>query len=384
MNRFFVLLVIAIFNGSWAVSESAAQRFDELPGPGPGKQVVDQARVIPDFAKAQLEALADEISRFRQSELVVLTVQDAQGLPPDEYAVAYFNKWGIGEDSNNNGLLVFAAMKQRRAFIALGDGLKSEANFAKSRQIAKSKMVSRFKRNDPGGAMFGGGFAAAREILGYSDLADRLELETNSERRLRLGNEQEPSFLFLFLGGGGILGLVAAMFLWSRHKVRYGQRHCKLCKADMVLLDEQQDDDYLNSPEQLEERLGSVDYDVWACMQCEHVLKFRYGSWFTHYSRCQKCRYHTANKVTSTIRAATTRRGGKVKVTETCRNCDYHETYTYSTPKLPKPNSGSKRNRGWISTGGSSGGGFGGGGFGGGGGGFGGGGSSSGGGGASW
>ena len=382
MNRFTKIFVTSIFVGMQFVGDVTAQRFDELPGPSSGGQVVDYARVLPEFAKSQLEALADEISRFENSELVVLTVQDAQGLPPDEYAVAYFNKWGIGEEFNNNGILVFAALNQRRAFIALGEGLKSDENYRKARDIARTKMVSRFKRNDPAGAMFGGGFAAAREILGYQELADRLELETNEERRVRLGDEREPSFLFLFLGGGGILGLVAAMFLWSRYKVRYGQRHCKLCQSDMVLLDEQQDDAHLNHAEQLEERLGSVDYDVWACLNCENVLKFRYGSWFTHYSRCPKCRYHTANKVTSTLRAATTSRGGKVKVTETCRNCDYHKTYTYSTPKLPKPSSGSKRNRGWVSTGGSSGGGFGGGGFGGGG--FGGGGSSSGGGGASW
>ncbi|MDG2013881.1 MAG: hypothetical protein P8J33_10265, partial [Pirellulaceae bacterium] len=244
------------------------------------------------------------------------------------------------------------------------------------------KMVVRFKRNDAAGAMYGGAFAAAREILGYQDLADRLEGQTDTQARLRLGEPKKTQVPFFVFGFGGILGAGMFMFLWSRHKVRYGERHCKHCQSDMVFLDEQKDDSFLDPPELIEERIGSVDYDVWACMVCEHVLKIRYGSWLSRYSNCPKCRYRTRNKISATIRKSTQKRTGKVRVTEGCKHCSYHKTYTYSTPKLPKPK---KRSSGWSGGGfggGSSSGGFGGGGgFGGS---FGGGGSSSGGGGARW
>ena len=45
----------------------------------------------------------------------------------------------------------------------------------------------------------------------------------------------------------------------------------------MVRLTEAEDDTYLDRGEQTEERLGSVDYDVWGCRLCDNVVKLRYG-----------------------------------------------------------------------------------------------------------
>lgn len=364
MNRiqtFFVTpLLILLTLG--ITGQAVAQPLEAIPGPSPGNRVIDHARVIPEFAKDQLETLCDEISGYQKSELVILTVQDTGNMPPEKYAVAYFNRWGIGEATNNNGLLVFAAMKQRTAYIAIGDGLASDANNQKCVEIATNSMVSRFKRNDAGGAMFGGGFAAAREILGFRELANRLERETNTQHRLRK-QQSSPGrkAFFLWLAGGGVLGVGGIAFFWARYQVRYGSRDCKNCHIEMVLLDEQQDDEHLSSGEQVEEQIGSVDYDVWACLGCDEVLKYRYGRFLTRYSRCPKCRYKTKSKISKTIRAATTSRGGKVRVTESCEHCRYRNTYTYSTPKLPKPSkSSSGGSGGWSISTGSSGGGWGG------------------------
>ena len=329
-------------------------RVGSIPAPSPQNSVIDHARVIQEFGKQQLEELCREIRGFKKSEMVILTVQDTGNVAPEDFAISYFNKHGIGEGSNNNGLLVFAAMRQRTAYIAMGEKLESAANRRLCQKIANDVMVARFKRNDPAGGMFGGGFAAAREILGYTDLANRLERETDAEHRLRKSRSPERKAFFLWLAGGGVLGVGGFMFLWSRYQVRYGKRDCKSCSSEMVMLDEQQDDSFLDPPERIEERLGSVDYDVWACMSCDEVTKYRYGKLLTRYSRCPDCRYKTRSKISRTIRAATRHRGGKVRVTETCENCSFHKTYTYSTPKLRKPSSGSSRiGKGGFSIGGS-------------------------------
>jgi uncharacterized protein len=368
MQRRLWLIPLFAFLTALGQLVARGQSVDEIPGPASGRMVIDEARVIPDFARIQLEELAREIREFRKSELVILTVQDTGGKEPSQYALDYFNKWGIGEATNNNGLLVFAAMNQRTAYIAIGDGLASEENYRKCEAIAREKMVARFKRNDAGGAMYGGGFAAARDILGYRDLADRLERETNEQRRLRKSQGRDYRAFFLWLAGGGVLGVGVIVFLWSRYQVRYGKRKCKSCQTEMVLLDEQKDDSFLDPPERIEERIGSVDYDVWACLKCDNVLKYRYGKWLTRYSRCPRCRYKTRSKISRTLRQATTARGGRVRVTERCENCSYHKTYTYSTPRLPKPrkiSTGGSWSGGRSWGGGSSGGFGGGGGFGG-------------------
>ena len=41
--------------------------------------------------------------------------------------------------------------------------------------------------------------------------------------------------------------------------------------------------------QQAEERVGSVDYDVWKCGSCSHHFTLRYPKWITGYARCPQC-----------------------------------------------------------------------------------------------
>ena len=109
----------------------------------------------------------------------------------------------------------------------------------------------------------------------------------------------------------------------------------------MIRLEEDQDDVFLEEPERVEEWLGSVDYDVWGCAQCEEIIKQRYGKIFTRYSQCPDCWYITVLKVKDVLRRATYTRGGQVQVTEDCKSCNYHRSYVYRTPKKVKSSSGS-------------------------------------------
>ena len=91
----------------------------------------------------------------------------------------------------------------------------------------------------------------------------------------------------------------------------------------MVKLNEVEDDTHLNVHEQIEERIGSVDYDVWCCTSCDAVEKIRYAAFFTKYAKCPQCRARTKSSSTATIRHATTTMTGLSEVTERCAHCDY-------------------------------------------------------------
>ena len=146
----------------------------------------------------------------------------------------------------------------------------------------------------------------------------------------RRHNEALP--WLLGIGGVGLIG----SFFGVRHYLRYRSRMCETCRLERVLLTEVQDDEFLNEPQRIEEKIGSVDYDVWACLECEDVVKLRYGRWLTRYSRCPDCSYVTRFKITETVIRATTRNGGLVRVKEFCKHCDYHHVYTYATPRIQK------------------------------------------------
>ena len=157
--------------------------------------------------------------------------------------------------------------------------------------------------------------------------------------RQRVRANRKSSYLPWIFGISGV-GLIASFF-GVRHYLRYRSRMCETCRLDRVLLTEAQEDEFLDKPQRIEEEIGSVDYDVWACLECEDVVKLRYGRWLTRYSRCPDCSYVTRFKITETIVRATTMRGGLVRVKEFCKHCDYEHTYTYATPRKQSSSSGS-------------------------------------------
>ncbi len=178
-------------------------------------------------------------------------------------------------------------------------------------------------------------------------------MRSTPETRPRPGRPQAAGghgYLPWMLGIGGV-GLIGSFF-GVRHYLRYRSRMCETCRLDRVLLNETQDDEFLNKPQRIEEKIGSVDYDVWACLECEDVIKLRYGRWLTRYSRCPECSYVTRFKITETVIPATTMNGGLVRVKEFCKHCDYQHTHTYATPRIQKRSSGSSG--GSIFSGGSS------------------------------
>jgi uncharacterized protein len=184
-------------------------------------------------------------------------------------------------------------------------------------------------------------------------VANRPGPSNRADQRRPLG-KRGPTYLPWIIGFGGV-GLIVSFF-GVRHYLRYRSRMCETCRLDRVLLTEVQDDDFLDKPQRIEEKIGSVDYDIWACLECEDVIKLRYGRWFTRYSRCPECSYVTRFKITETVIPATTMNDGLVRVKEFCKACDYHHTHTYATPRIPKRRSGSS---GSVFSGGSrSGGGF--------------------------
>ena len=122
----------------------------------------------------------------------------------------------------------------------------------------------------------------------------------------------------------------------------------------MARLDEDEDDAHLYPGEVAEEKIGSADYDVWACQSCAHVLKVRFGKLWSRYSKCPKCQSRTKSSTTKTVLAATEYSQGKVRVTETCAHCDYRQETNKRTPKIHRTDTGSYSGSSSFSSGGSS------------------------------
>lgn len=114
------------------------------------------------------------------------------------------------------------------------------------------------------------------------------------------------------------------------------------------------DEPYLADGERTEERLGSVDYDVWRCVVCGHHEAVPWPAFFTAYSRCDACGRRTLKQEETVLTPATRTSTGLLRVTRTCEHCGAASTADRVLPVLVASSSSGGRARGSGSSGRSS------------------------------
>lgn len=339
----------------------AAQNPATIPAPGPQAWVVDLVGVLPPGEVTALNALGDAVHLHDGAALAVVVIDSTGGADPHQFATDLFKRWGLGRRDRDNGLLLFVALNDRAAEIILGDGIDSDAEVAASQRIMQGTIVPRFRAGEPASAIGDGARACAGRFFGVRpagaapETAMPLEIERPSAvpplRRPPTSAPNHPGLWFAGAGGVGVFGLLA----WGigRAIVRGRPRRCPHCAMTMQQLDEVADDAHLAATERAEEKVGSVDYEVWQCPGCHAVEKVRRGRWFTHYSQCPLCGGVTKNSTQRTLRTATTMSTGLVEVHEKCAHCSYQNTSTRTTPQV-RVSSSTSSGSGRSSGGGSS------------------------------
>ena len=373
LSLFFVIVVGTHPIGLVAQSSQTGERtsINEIPSPRPGGWITDLTGRVSPEAVEHINMVCQEINDRMKREMCVVVIssigQKSEGGRDSahrKYATNLFNLWQVGSASKfglsgiwgDNGVLLFVALDDKAAEIILGDGIDGREEERIADQIVQNVVVENFLNDDPHSALYEGIRAVATRIYAVADLDSPVMLPSVSDSgkkviKGRRRRQRGPIAWFPWiLGGAGVGGV--GLLVGGRYYMRYRPRHCPSCSDEMIRLTESQDDTFLEDPEQIEEQLGSVDYDVWGCAKCEEILKIRYGKLFTRYSKCPKCWYVTVLKVQKVLRRATYTSGGRVRVVEDCKSCNYRKVYTYRTPKKVKSSSGKS------SFGSSSGGGF--------------------------
>lgn len=362
-------------------ADATALDLASLRDPRPARWSLDHSGQLDQGTLNALDELGQQVRSDTGHELVVVAVTSTDGESQRTLGMRLFNRWEIGNRARHDGVLLFVALSDRQVEFILGDGVDENRHVAISQEIVDQDMLPRFRSGDVDGAVLAGARAAARRLLGLPDaitappiandvvsvqeqpriVADAVSVQeqavehdpaTATVTSLRPAASptttypvsahrgSDPSWGWFGLagaGGGGVVG-----FLMWRRWLRNRPRTCDHCQQPMVRLGEFEDDQHLNHNEKTEERVGSVDYDIWCCTACPQVVKLRYGTWFTSYARCPRCHAVTKSSNETTLIAATYDHGGQVRVDEACVACDYRNTYTRSTPQKTRPSTGNR------------------------------------------
>lgn len=117
----FVLGVILICVFVAYLPERGAQ---EIPAPASEFYVNDFSQVLSAESKAFITNQGKKLTATTGAQVVVTIVEDTNGRPLNEYALAMARTWGIGQQGKNNGVLLLFTTKEPHAWIAVGYGLE--------------------------------------------------------------------------------------------------------------------------------------------------------------------------------------------------------------------------------------------------------------------
>ena len=343
-RRSFIPLWISLALASALTVSVGAVTVEQIPSPRPAGWVVDLTGTLPSETVASLNSLGDEVKSRTGAELAVVVIPTTGGAEPRGFATRLFNAWGIGEQSKDNGVLVFAALDDRAAEIILGNGVDDDARVRASEAIMQEVMVPRFREGDSAGAIRQGAHACADRILGMPapqpetvprpvpvSPAPPQPLAYRPRPASSPQGDSWPLVVFGLLGAAGFGG----WFLTRPPR-------CPRCREAMTKLDEASDDAYLQPSEQLEERIGSVDHQVWNCPACGEQTRNRKVLFFSGYADCPKCSVRALRSTTTTLQQATYDHGGLVRVDEECASCSHTNSFTRSTARKQRPSSRSR------------------------------------------
>jgi uncharacterized protein len=101
----------------WVVAEPIASL-------RPTNYVNDFAGVLDASTQAQLNALCQQVDQKAQAQIAVVTVKSLDGQDAVSYAVALYQKWGIGAKGKDRGVLILLATQDRKYWTAVGYGLE--------------------------------------------------------------------------------------------------------------------------------------------------------------------------------------------------------------------------------------------------------------------
>lgn len=188
--------------------------------------VNDYAGLLSAEGKAQLEDRLSQLEKDTTAEVAVVTITSLEGESIEDYAVGLFEKWGIGKEDKDNGVVFLVALTERKVRIEVGYGLEPVLTDGRAGRILDTAVVPNFKTGDYETGIIAGVAAIEDYLREGATLAD------NPVRNLFSGIGFLPPLLIglgiisvymaalmarsksIWLGGvwggvvGGILGLV--------------------------------------------------------------------------------------------------------------------------------------------------------------------------------
>lgn len=260
--------IIAVL-GVWLLCLTCCQTKGEAkvytPDNLPSIHLQDKTRYACNPDGILSEAACDSIDRMLYAleqqtgiETVVAVVESIGEETCFQFAHTLFNKWGVGKQKSNNGLVILLVIDQRCIQFVTGQGLEGDLPDAICKRIQTRYMLSYLKENQWDEGMVAG-IKAVCATLDGSMTPDETD------------DEEEDDLIAFFILVVGILLVGGGFLIWGL----YSASKCPQCGQHKL---------QRTSTRVLYRRGGVKKEEVtYTCLHCGHIVRRQQSSYDENY-----------------------------------------------------------------------------------------------------
>jgi uncharacterized protein len=360
----------------------------EVPNPKGGKgtgYISDPNDYLSASDEYRINNIINKIDKTSTAQVAVVFVKSIGNEVPKQFAVDLFEAWGIGQAGKDNGLLILNVMDQRRTEIETGYGLEGALPDVICFRILNNEVVPNYRNGNYGAGMISSA-NRIETILRDPSIVDEIyddSIGSSYEESTELGFWGWLILLYMIICVLIAIVYIIAMWVINRSKEDYYDKYKQLERFNrdgclmilfpiplvifrsfvsnrlekyrkaprfsrengkkMTLLNAWAENEFLETEQILEEKIKSIEYDVWATESEDDIMILQYeGENSRKYSKCKECGYKTFGRTKSkVIRPATYDQSGERKIHYKCKNCHYEEIKEEVIPQKTRSSSSS-------------------------------------------
>ncbi|HTQ27668.1 MAG TPA: TPM domain-containing protein [Puia sp.] len=160
------------------------------PAPNPPRLVNDLAHVMTADQVSSLEQKLVAYDDSTSIQVAVVTVPTTGDYAIEDYALKILRDWKVGNKKTNNGVVILAAIQDRKVFIATGYGMEGSVPDITAKEIVENEIVPNFKQGS--------------YYRGFDDATDAIIKAAAGEYKAPEGYHQRGKGT----SGGSILGVI--------------------------------------------------------------------------------------------------------------------------------------------------------------------------------
>ena len=196
-------LVVALF--FLFAAPAPAQTFPALTG-----RVVDQANLLRPEQELDISSKSAALEAQTGRQFVVATVNSLEGRPIEDYGYRLLRHWAIGQEKQDDGVIMLVAPNEKKVRIETGYGARVFLTDAVSSIIIREAILPRFKAGDFGGGITAGTDAIVKQMSLSPAEAQRRSAEAGQREQERAG--QGAGLIPMIFWGMVILFVIMSMF----------------------------------------------------------------------------------------------------------------------------------------------------------------------------